>query len=102
MFRARVIQLACPPIQVIRPPTPDKDARLGSSMHQPRTEREYCSHPKPPNHGDTYRAYSCPSDPSATVIRRSPRVAGPTSTAPVLPLNSEPWHGQTNRTRRWS
>jgi hypothetical protein len=38
--------------------------------------------------------YNWPSDPSAIAIFVSPVAAGPTSTAPVLALNCEPWHGQ--------
>ena len=30
------------------------------------------------------------------LIRPRPCVAGPLSTAPVLPLNCDPWHGQMN------
>ena len=33
--------------------------------------------------------------PSAIVILVRPVAAGPVSTAPVLALNCEPWHGQT-------
>jgi hypothetical protein len=40
-------------------------------------------------------AYSWPPGPSAMVIGFSPVGAGPTSTAPVVALNSEPWQGQT-------
>jgi hypothetical protein len=38
--------------------------------------------------------YSCPFGPSAIASFVSPVAAGPTSTAPVLALNCEPWHGQ--------
>jgi hypothetical protein len=38
--------------------------------------------------------YSCPFGPSAIPSFVSPVAAGPSSTAPVLALNCEPWHGQ--------
>lgn len=106
MFRDRVIQLTCPPIQVIRSPSTDANApgwaqactsddpKASIAMAETTRSRRYRL--------AVYWAYSCPSDPSATVMRRSPRVAGPISSAPVVPLNSEPWHGHTNRARLWS
>jgi hypothetical protein len=39
--------------------------------------------------------YSSPLEPSAIASFFNPVAAGPTSTAPVLALNCEPWHGQT-------
>src|SRR5579872_3127157 len=39
--------------------------------------------------------YSWPLEPSAMASLFNPVTAGPTSTAPVLALNCDPWHGQT-------
>ena len=43
-----------------------------------------------------HEAYSWPPGPFATWMRVRPRGAGPVMTAPVRPLNVEPWHGQAN------
>jgi CheY-like chemotaxis protein len=46
--------------------------------------------PGRPERTSRYWAYRSPSDPLATAIGTSPVDAGPTSTAPVLPLNCDP------------
>src|SRR5579859_2764496 len=48
--------------------------------------------PRSPDQGQP--TYSWPLEPSAIASLFSPVTAGPTSTAPVLALNCDPWHGQ--------
>ena len=63
--------------------------RAGSGGHRnvPGTQEHQGSRP-------AQVTYSWPLDPSAIASFLSPVGAGPTSTAPVLALNWEPWHGQ--------
>jgi hypothetical protein len=57
-------------------------ALAGLTLHRPRLA--------PDSSADVELA----AGPSAMASFFRPRVAGPTSTAPVLALNWEPWHGQ--------
>ena len=66
---------------------PDGPAGSGGHRNVPGTQEHQESRP-------AQVTYSWPLDPSAIASFLSPVGDGPTSTAPVLALNWEPWHGQ--------